>query len=101
MGQGGEPDMQDQKTQIEPEILGAWLKINKLKNTFNVLKSLISFSTSTVDAHATTPSVSKYKMFYLYEANVYKYLLVCRFTRIYTLKCIYMYFLHKLKTYYI
>jgi hypothetical protein len=63
MSQGGEPDMQDQKTQIEPKILGAWLKINKLKKHFSVLKSLISFSTSTVDAHATTPSVSNIRCF--------------------------------------
>jgi hypothetical protein len=37
-------------------------------------------------AITSTPSVSKYKMFYLCEANVFSYLLVCRFTRIYTLK---------------
>jgi hypothetical protein len=33
-----------------------------------------------------TPSILKYKMFYLCETNIARHLLVCRFSRIYTLK---------------
>jgi hypothetical protein len=48
----------------------------------------IYFVGFTMLMHTGTPSVQKYKMFWFYKANVSRYLLVYRFERIYTKRCL-------------
>jgi hypothetical protein len=53
------------------------------------------------DSEHCTPSVSKYKIFYICETNISRHVLVYIFEWTYTLKDIYIHLLHKTKTSYI